>query len=628
MQHCSYEAARDPHLAAYYARSSVQKHLKRSVIAERLQRRPQHLNDFAGYMCAAGDAGNELALERNHVFQRFVALGEKHAAPSPLSPLLAQVAAQLQLMTASNTNDVVRSRSSSACDVHHRPAPPSAPGSRSSSRQSGPPSRPSSAGATRPPTGRSRLLASSRLPAAPPESLSKYRDPVSQHEKKVKFEDTAATTSNYELPQANGFRGRRQRQPSSSLLDYLSADTFDNPFVAAQSRAATEHESVDRVQISVAPFSRPTQSQQSRLDTPSHHTSSEPKTFVLVRFTIDQFVAAGKIQQWFRGSSVRKRNKVRKIAAARIQRAFRRFKSVCRTAFAVWMLEKDHHGRWHPTSKFAQLSERPTSARIRFSAAPTQAPSERLVRGTRQSPANDYTVFRSGGTNLVDFHGGAINNLGNVMALLVHEPQLRIGIVDEASTTFDQIVLQFVCASELFNRKRISDDEISLRSKILKMVTSSVRQLQARRSFTLLHDAGRQQLQSAESSRRVALSRYASAACEVFREPDLRNHILEAAHLSFVSIAADYLHFEAFSQKHQIAKAAKDASRHLAVETLVFLPKLQNLVAEESRQRDYIALGELSDSVVLEEKIFVMREIRNAVASIIENVSGGNKMTL
>lgn len=584
-------------------------------------------------MCAARDTGHELAVERTHVFNRFVALGEKHAAPSPLSPLLAQVAAQLNHMTASNLSDNLRSRSSSACDVPHRPAPPSAPGSRSSSRQSGPPSRPSSAGATRPPTGRSRFLASSRLPAAPPESLAnKYRDPVSHYEKKVKFEEAiVAPSDDGVLPLAGRTRGRRRPQPgASSLADYLAADTFDNPFVASESRRDATTPENERIHVSIASAPRDTQSRKSRLDTSSRriendNASTEPKTFVLVRFTIDQFVAAGKIQQWFRGSIVRKRNATQKRAAARIQRAFRRFRAACKTAFAVWMLEKDSQGRWHPTSKFAQLSERPTSARLRFSAPPFQVPrGDQPNVQTHSALAHDYTSTRKGEAALVDFHGGVINNLGNVMALFVHEPQLRISVVEEASIAFDELTFEFLRATETVRRKKLNDEELRLRSVILIAATSLVRQLQARRKVILLHDASRQQLLSAEASHRVALARFASISREVFSEPSSRESILNAAQQFFMSIAHDYLHFVAFTQKHQILKASKDVLRRQAVEMLVFIPKITALVEEESKQRDYIALGELSEAVILEEKLLVLHEIRSAVASIIEKVAGSS----
>lgn len=622
---CAYDSTQDPHLAAFYARHSVRKQLQRSAIAERIQRRPAYLQQFASYL--GGSVLTQDCGERSAAARRFMSLGERHIAPSPLSPLLAEVVSRLQSSTP--TNDPVRSRSSSACET--RPAAES----RCSSRLSGPPSRPSSAGPARRPVARSRHAApSTTLPSAPPSPYAaKHRDPATHHSRRVKFEDVSKIPPGAENADgdilASHMRGRRRAEATSGLADFLAADSFDNVFVphhpdeavtAVGGSQQAEHIRVSRDRTVTAD---PDGGEQ-RATVTNHN---EPKTFILLRFTIDQFLAAGKIQQWYRGVSVRRRMKLQRASACRIQRAFRRFRVACRTAFAVWMLEKDNRGKWHPTSKFAQFSQRPSSARVRFGASHRRDNQQCTSSSSSSSPpplpeAYDYTPRDQ---SLVDFHGNVICSLGNVMALFVREPQDRIAIVEQAAGEARSLAQHFVVELERILRQQLEKKQQSRRLSLSKGATSSVRRLQARRSAQLLQDAGRQQVVAAESTQRMKLHLYFESIRSCAVESTSHAALQDNAQSSVMDLMRECLAVSACVHRCAVEVTEQVEWEQLCRQGIIEseLTAVQSILCDlETTERDRIALEELSVNVVLEEKLLVMQEIRKTVVCIVEAASG------
>lgn len=200
-------------------------------------------------------------------------------------------------------------------------------------------------------------------------------------------------------------------------------------------------------------------------------------TFVLIRFTMKQLRATLRIQRWYRGCHTRRVLSHRKRCAVVIQRAYRRFRRLCSTAVSVWTLQRDHQGTWRPQTQFAQFtSSSHATLRIRNPHPP-------------QPDASEPSRLTS--ASLLDFHNGTIASLGQLMTLLVAEPQDRLRLLEARDVSHRLLAIHFVRETESLYRSAFEISEITERQEVVAERSRSIRSLQNLRKLLLRESACR-----------------------------------------------------------------------------------------------------------------------------------------
>ena len=164
-------------------------------------------------------------------------------------------------------------------------------------------------------------------------------------------------------------------------------------------------------------------------------TTSRPETFVLLRFTVNQFIKAVVMQRYVRGFLARLRITKQRRAARRIQRAFRKFAARCHQATVTWMFEKQG-STWTSTSSFTQY-------------------------GGVKSPFHTKKIqVQPEFANEVDLHNDVLTHLSNQLSLLMTEPPKRIEVLTAELTA--RKILQLEChviGNEQVERNRIAEEQ-------------------------------------------------------------------------------------------------------------------------------------------------------------------------
>jgi hypothetical protein len=191
--------------------------------------------------------------------------------------------------------------------------------------------------------------------------------------------------------------------------------------ISAKLKATAGHNETVRVELSSEPAA-------------GMSRSAPPRTFLLIRFTAEQYAAAIRIQSAFRGHTTRVTMKHRIRAARIIQRRVRKYIESRRTAVAVWALER-HGGRWCPAAKFTQIANNHTLTRPKMGVGTSRVPGE---------------------VGAIHAHEEEVVRLSSMISLMCSETKERVSLLTERYDLFTHIVSLWVVSNETSRRQALA----------------------------------------------------------------------------------------------------------------------------------------------------------------------------
>ena len=206
----------------------------------------------------------------------------------------------------------------------------------------------------------------------------------------------------------------------------------------------------------------------------SHSVDCQPpaQTFLLIRFTAEQFGAATRIQAFYRGCRARKQLRRRLHAARKIQRRVRSFLEGRSTAVAVWALER-HGGRWCPTSKFTQIANSHTLTR------PKASTSTRVVPGE---------------CSAIQAHERDVLRLSSMISMMCSESKDRVSLLTERHEEMCSFVSSWVPLWESHGRRSLHQVESSERVDLQRRFMLEAKYASQRKTLLYKHEAIRSDL--------------------------------------------------------------------------------------------------------------------------------------